>query len=75
MYLLCCNAWEEPHEHQTYEDAIREFDGYTEDLKVRGWQVEYGWAPRDNLQAARAVRDGGMRFVQVVFDDSRDDEV
>jgi hypothetical protein len=74
MYLLCCNAWEEPREHEKYEDAIRELDEYTAGLESDGWEVEHGWASRDNLPAARALRDSGMRFVQVVIDQSDDDD-
>jgi hypothetical protein len=74
-FLLCCNAFEEPVEHASYEEAVAALKAYVALLEADGWAVEHGWASRDNLLAARAtkavdsVEPNAVRFVQIVRDD------
>ncbi len=75
-YLLCSNAFEEPHEHETYQDAVAAFKSYVAALEADGWAIEHGWASRDNLLAAKATKaidsaePNAFRFVQIVRDES-----
>ncbi len=75
-YLLCCNAFEEPHEHDSYPDAVAAFNAYVAALEADGWTIEHGWASRDNLLAAKATKaidssePNAVRFVQIVRDQS-----
>jgi hypothetical protein len=73
-YLLCCNAWEEPEDFRAYADAVAAYEEYRRELERNGWEIEGGWASRDNLAAFRASKaidssvPNAFRFVQIVID-------
>ena len=56
----------EVDDYLTYEracDALRE---HCANLRIVGWEIEEGWASRDNILAAVARRDGHQRTFLVV---------
>jgi len=50
----------------TYQQACDTLREHCANLRAAGWQIEEGWASRDNLLAAVARRDGHERTIQVV---------
>jgi len=50
----------------TYEQACDVLREHCADLRAAGWQIEHGWASRDNHLAAVARLDGRERTIQIV---------
>ena len=47
---------DEDDEYDSYKQAVDRFDALLSQAGVDGWQVEHGWASRDNLLAAWLTR-------------------
>jgi hypothetical protein len=47
---------DEEDEYDSYRQAVDRFDALVNQAEVDGWQVEHGWASRDDLLAARLTR-------------------
>ena len=47
---------DEDDEYESYKEAVGRFQGLLQEAEIVGWQVEHGWASRDNLLAARLTR-------------------
>ncbi len=56
----------EVDDYTTYEQACDALHEHCANLRAAGWQIEQGWASRDNLLAAVARRDGRERTIQIV---------
>lgn len=58
---------DEDDEYDSYQQAVDRFDTLLNQAGVEGWQVEHGWASRDNLLAARLTRShADDTFLQIV---------
>lgn len=58
---------DEDDEYDSYQQAVDRFDALLDQAQVDGWQVEHGWASRDNLLAARLTRSqADETFLQIV---------
>jgi hypothetical protein len=58
---------DEDDEYDSYRQAVDRFVALVNQAEVHGWQVEHGWASRDNLLAARLTRNHtDETFLQVV---------
>jgi hypothetical protein len=64
---------DEDDEYDSYQQAVDRFDTLVSQAGADGWQVEHGWASRDNLQAARLTRsqteEAFLQIVRVDLDD------
>jgi hypothetical protein len=67
---------DEDDEYESYKQAVYRFDALAQQAEVDGWQVEHGWASRDNLLAARLTRsqthETFLQIVRVDLDDGYD---
>jgi hypothetical protein len=65
---------DEDDEYGSYEEAVDRYDALLSDAENTGWQIEHGWASRDNLLAARLIRgNAAERFLAIVRVDLDDD--
>ena len=58
---------DEDDEYDVYRQAVDRFDALVDQAEVDGWQVEHGWASRDNLLAVRLTHShANETFLQIV---------
>ena len=69
---------DEDDEYDSYQQAVDRIAALLNQAGVDGWQVEYGWASRDNLLAARLTRGHAdetfLQIVRVDLDDCETDD-
>lgn len=76
--IYAVGGWltDEDDEYDSYQDAVDRFDALVNKAEVDGWQVEHGWASRDNLLAAQLTRsqtdETFLQIVRVDLDDDRE---
>ena len=74
--MFAFEGWrtDEDDEYDSYDDAVDRYDALLSDAEIAGWQVEHGWASRDNLLAARLTRgDATERYLAIVRVECEDD--
>ncbi len=67
MYAI--EGWraDQDDEFDSYREAVDHYDILLGEAENAGWQIEHGWASRDNLLAARLTRGGDPeRFLAIV---------
>lgn len=57
---------EEDYDH--YPAAVRRLNEIGTELDQKGWDIEVGWASRDNLSAFKATKGSRVKHVQIVID-------
>jgi hypothetical protein len=74
MYAVEGWGTDEDDEYESIEEAVDRYEALLSDAETAGWQVEHGWASRDNLLAARLTRgETDERFLAIVKADFDDD--
>ena len=56
--MFALEGWrtDEDDEYTSYDDAVERYDSLLEEARTEGWDIEHGWASRDNMLAARLTR-------------------
>lgn len=67
MYAVEGWRTDEGDEYDSYDEARDRYKSLLSEAEIEGWQVERGWASRDNLLAARLTRGNSReRFLAIV---------
>jgi len=67
LFALEGSRTDEDDEYTSYDDAVERYDSLLEEARTEGWEIEHGWASRDNMLAARLTRgDRAEAFLAIV---------
>ncbi len=67
MYAVEGWRTDEDDEYRSYREAVDRLKELVHQAEAAGWQIEHGWASRDNLLAARLTRGEDVEnFLEIV---------